>query len=322
MKQVPILIQLIHIHGPFKGEIKNFSGSEITVGRHPSCDLQFPKDLVAISRYHAKIIRDGNRFKIIDQSTNGTFVNNERIKEAYLKNGDVIFFTQGGPKVSFLTQMGDAAQAAGAVQPPPTPQQTTSQYDKQPVAKPPQASVPPIQAPARVPPPTVQRNSTPAPPVQTTGPPSPPAQDEGIRIETIKAPLVIQYGATLQSFNELPIVVGTRVSCDMVLDHPALVAEHAKFFFYNGDYMVKDLTGQNMIRVNEQLIASPSPVRPRDIILLTPQGPSFQFMEGGRMIEVHMPEGPEEQASAVSQTTSEPSKKKKKSGSLFGNLFR
>ena len=107
MKQaLNLIVQLVHIHGPMKGEIQEFSCREITIGRHPSCDLQFPKDQVAISRTHARITRDGNRFKIEDTSTNGTFVNGTKITESWLKNGDVIFFTDGGPKVSFLTREG------------------------------------------------------------------------------------------------------------------------------------------------------------------------------------------------------------------------
>jgi len=100
MKQpTSIIVQLVHIHGPLKGEIQEFGSNEIIIGRHASCDLQFPQDLIVISRKHANIIREGNRFKIIDHSTNGTFVNGERITEAYLKNGDVIFFTEGCPSL-------------------------------------------------------------------------------------------------------------------------------------------------------------------------------------------------------------------------------
>jgi len=93
MKQpLPIIVQLVHIHGPLKGEIQEFDRDEIHIGRHPSCDLQFPKDLAVISRKHAVIVREGNRFKIVDSSTNGTFVNGSRISETWLKNGDVSLF--------------------------------------------------------------------------------------------------------------------------------------------------------------------------------------------------------------------------------------
>ena len=54
-----------------------------------------------MSRKHAEIIREGNRFKLVDLSANGTFVNGKRVKEVYLKDGDVLTFAEGGPKVSF-----------------------------------------------------------------------------------------------------------------------------------------------------------------------------------------------------------------------------
>ncbi|RLC04506.1 MAG: hypothetical protein DRH34_03960, partial [Deltaproteobacteria bacterium] len=135
MKQpTSIIVQLVHIHGPLKGEIQEFGSNEIIIGRHASCDLQFPQDLIVISRKHANIIREGNRFKIIDHSTNGTFVNGERITEAYLKNGDVIFFTEGGPKVSFLTRVGEVLEIPDAVPvPAPAPPRPAPQSIQKPV---------------------------------------------------------------------------------------------------------------------------------------------------------------------------------------------
>ena len=100
-----IIIQLVHILGPMKGEIQEFSEEAISIGRHPACHLRFPADLTGVSREHAHIIREGNRFKLIDRSSNGTFVNGKRAKEVYLKSGDVLEFSGGGPKVSFLTQV-------------------------------------------------------------------------------------------------------------------------------------------------------------------------------------------------------------------------
>ena len=105
MKQPPIIvIQLIHMEGPLKGEIQEFSQPEIFIGRSATCQVCFPKDLAIVSRVHARIVREGNRFMLMDQSTNGTFVNGKQVKEAILKDGDVLLFAEGGPKVSFLTQ--------------------------------------------------------------------------------------------------------------------------------------------------------------------------------------------------------------------------
>jgi class 3 adenylate cyclase len=108
MKQpLPLIVQMVHIHGPMKGEIQEFDRREIHIGRHPSCDLRFPKDLAVISRKHAVVVREGNQYKIIDTSANGTFVNGSRISETWLKSGDVIFFTPCGPQVSFFIREGE-----------------------------------------------------------------------------------------------------------------------------------------------------------------------------------------------------------------------
>ena len=118
MSMIPdISVQLVHIQGPRKGDIQDFTENEISIGRHPDCQVNFPKDLTNLSRIHARIVREGNRFKLIDASTNGTYVNGQRISETFLRDGDVLMFTENGPKVSFLTQTGSAQP--GAQQLPP-----------------------------------------------------------------------------------------------------------------------------------------------------------------------------------------------------------
>ena len=105
MKTVPdIVVQIVHIEGPLKGEVQEFSDSEIQIGRNSSCHVIFPKDQMTISRLHATIVREGNRFRIIDKSSNGTLVNGKFVTDQYIKDGDVIFITEQGPKISFLTR--------------------------------------------------------------------------------------------------------------------------------------------------------------------------------------------------------------------------
>lgn len=296
MKQpLPIIVQLVHIHGPMKGEIQEFDRNEIHIGRHPSCDLQFPKDLSVISRKHAVIVRDGNRHKITDTSTNGTFVNGIRINETWLKNGDVIFFTQGGPKVSFLTREGELIQTSLSPSPP-------VKYDPHNPSAPEEPQSPSI-----------------SPPVS----PLPQATDlasASFQMETVKIPLVIQYGPVLKSFTELPIIIGTHAECDLNLDHASLSHKHVQIFFSQGDYMVKDLTGRNLLRINNRQISSPAPLNPGDQLFLTESGPAFQFMEGGRMAEIPM--SPlEKEPPEKDNTSSENMTAKKKTGSFFNKLF-
>jgi pSer/pThr/pTyr-binding forkhead associated (FHA) protein len=293
MTQPPsIIVQLVHIHGPMKGEIQEFAGNEIFIGRHPSCDLQFPKDIVAISRKHAHIVRDGNRFKLVDSSTNGTFVNGTKIDESWLKNGDVIFFTEGGPKVSFLTRQGETAQAVSA---PPSQ------------AHP----LPEVQAPVHP-----QPAQAAQPPEQQTAPPP------EIRVEPVRAPLVIQYGVVLKSFNELPITLGTSLACDLPLENPSLAEQHAQIFFSQGSYRIKDLTGRNSIQINNQPIVSPAALTPGDKLYLTMDGPAFQFIEGGRMAEISIPR--QDVINELENPDPKKNKKeiaKKKTGSFFKKIF-
>ena len=288
-----IIVQLIHIHGPLKGKIQEFSGPEITMGRHSSCDLQFPQDLVVISRRHATIVREGNRFRIIDQSTNGTFVNGEKTAEAYLKNGDVIFFTQDGPKVSFLTRIHETSESPD-IAIPLTPVAPCAAREKpaQPVSP---ASLPSFR------------------PV----PPSP-----GYRVETAKVPLVIQYGPILQSFNELPITIGADHDCDLRLDHPSLAGQHIQIFFSQGSYGVKDLTGRSQVLINSRPILSSSPLASGDRLFFTPEGPAFHFLEGGRMAEIPMPKQESHSGNETASSPKNETPSREKSGSLFKKFFR
>jgi ribosomal protein S27E len=58
-----------------------------TIGRSPDCGIFL--DDVTVSRKHAVLVQDGERWRIEDQgSLNGTFVNRERVDDAVLADGD------------------------------------------------------------------------------------------------------------------------------------------------------------------------------------------------------------------------------------------
>ena len=60
-----------------------------TIGRNDTADLQV--DSSQVSREHATITRQGRKFKVRDLgSTNGTFLNGQRIEEATLADGDLL----------------------------------------------------------------------------------------------------------------------------------------------------------------------------------------------------------------------------------------
>jgi len=258
MTTIPtIVVQLVHIDGPLKGEIQEFFDQEISMGRLPTCQVQFPKNFTMISRNHARIVREGNRFKLVDQSANGTFVNGKRVTEAYLKSGDVLILAEGGPKVSFLTRVEEGRPQPQAVTPPGAPAE-------------PQAA------------PTPQ---TPAQQIQPA--PEAPLQ---VSIQKVQAPLIVQYGPTLRSFKELPVTIGKNPGCDLSLEHPQILDKHAQFFFDQGQYWVKDLTGRNLILIDGQPINLQGPLNPNSTVSLSPQGPTFRFLGGGRLAEFEEPE--------------------------------
>ena len=248
MPQTPnITVQLVHILGPLKGKIQDFSQFPVQIGRHSSCQVRFEKDLTTISRRHARIERQGNRFRIIDASTNGTYVNSKRIADVYLRDGDVITFTENGPKASFLTKI-----ETGNAPIPPSP--------AAPSTPPPHPHVPE--------------------PGHTVGP------DMEIPVISANAPLVIQFGPTLLSYNLLPVTIGTDPACDFVIANDALAGRHIQIFFSENDYYAKDLTGSSMVSINGRPIGTQSVLAQGAELSLTHQGPKFRFLGGGRLAEI------------------------------------
>ena len=253
MKSPIIIVQLVHIYGPLKGEIQEFSESTILIGRHPSCHVLFPKDVATVSRKHAQIVREGNRFKLIDQSTNGTFVNGKKVKEAYLRDGDVLIFAESGPKVSFLTRM---VERQNEIKDTPLPGLSQE--------------------------PEIDRIEKPS----IAQAQSEPNLAEEISMQQVQVPLVIQFGPTIRSFKKLPVTIGKNPDCDLSINHIAILDRHARIFFSQDQYRIKDLTGQMLISINGQPVNFQSPLTPEDIVALTPQGPTFRFLNGGRLAEI------------------------------------
>ncbi len=256
MKRAPIItVQLVHIQGPLKGNIQEFTKDIVALGRHPGCDLCFPKDLTTISRKHAEIVREGNRFKLMDHSTNGTIVNGKKVKETFLKDGDVLEIGEGGPKVSFLTRIED--EQVGMEDMLLSPQE-------------------PHETPER----KVEEKTGDREPVEVLH-----EKQAEPSVETMAAPLVIQYGPAIRSFKQLPVTIGSHPNCGFVINQPSIISHHMQLFFFDNGYWVKDLTGQKMVTVNGKTIEFQSRLSISDYISLGPLGPSFTFVGMGRLAE-------------------------------------
>jgi pSer/pThr/pTyr-binding forkhead associated (FHA) protein len=80
---------LVVKRGPNAGSRYVLGAGQTTIGRHPDSDIFL--DDVTVSRRHAEIYHDDNRFTAVDVgSLNGTYLNRERIERADLHNGDEV----------------------------------------------------------------------------------------------------------------------------------------------------------------------------------------------------------------------------------------
>lgn len=86
--------------------------AEWTIGSQTDREVQFMDS--GVSALHAKIVNEGERWKVLDQmSANGTFVNGKRANVSYLASGDRVRF---GPVECVFHTDGSSARAITASQ--------------------------------------------------------------------------------------------------------------------------------------------------------------------------------------------------------------
>jgi diguanylate cyclase (GGDEF)-like protein len=99
---------MLQLDGPEAGLLRALGDGPEVLGRHPSCS--FVIEDASVSRHHARISRAGDSYEIEDLgSRNGTFVQNQRVERATLKEGDVV---RVGSRASFRLTVADAAHEA------------------------------------------------------------------------------------------------------------------------------------------------------------------------------------------------------------------
>ncbi|MDR2232000.1 MAG: FHA domain-containing protein [Tannerella sp.] len=98
------------------GETQEIIIDRIELGRDPRCQVRFDNTMTTISRRHAAIVRDGDRWKLLNLSeTNPTLLNGRNVTdEWYLQNGDEIELSLGGPRLGFIIPTGKNA-AVGSI---------------------------------------------------------------------------------------------------------------------------------------------------------------------------------------------------------------
>lgn len=90
------------------GESQKIIIDQIELGRDSNCQVQFDESFETVSRRHAAIIRDGDKWKLVQLSTTNTTLLNGRAidTEWYLENGDEIQLAIGGPRLGFIVPEG------------------------------------------------------------------------------------------------------------------------------------------------------------------------------------------------------------------------
>src|SRR6185503_9279212 len=109
-------LALRFISGKYQGgEFPLEEGKEIVVGRSSDLDMVLVEEMV--SRRHARIRMAGGIISIEDLgSTNGTFVNGEKIQKAQLKEGDRVLI--GTSILKVISSDGTAAGSKRKIEPP------------------------------------------------------------------------------------------------------------------------------------------------------------------------------------------------------------
>lgn len=197
MTQALERILLHHLEGSRQGEVDSFVQPVVSVGRAPDCHLVLAADKGVSSR-HCEIRQDAGQFEVVDNnSTNGLFVNEERITRQALNNGDTIRFGWLGPmvKVEFeaavramhpahpmddaqstvmvsARRIQQAAEALGEAAPAVVPKSPQ-------ITMPPPSRAPAAPRPVVAPPPRATPAAAPAPPPPAAARPSRPAKAPG-----------------------------------------------------------------------------------------------------------------------------------------------
>jgi pSer/pThr/pTyr-binding forkhead associated (FHA) protein/soluble lytic murein transglycosylase-like protein len=97
---------LVRKSGPLAGARRMIRGDVTRVGRGPDNDVVID-EMTTISAHHFEIRKESGSYKIQDlNSTNGTFVNGERIGEAILKPSSSIQLGSAGPEFAFVLDDG------------------------------------------------------------------------------------------------------------------------------------------------------------------------------------------------------------------------
>jgi pSer/pThr/pTyr-binding forkhead associated (FHA) protein len=222
------------------------TGASLVFGREAGCDV-----VVAgtdVSRRHAEIVQTPKGYLLVDSSTNGTFVNEERVEgQRILARADVLRL--GDEQFRFYV---DVAPAAAGAPSPPGPAQAV------PPSPPPAAQA--ASGPGQVPPPpgAADRLRHTVHGVEAYVPPKPAAAPSFANFLVRSGGLAGQRLAV-----RTPVVnIGRADYNDLVVPDPSVSTSHAKLQRREGVWVLVDLDSTNGTFVDGEPVKGETPLAP------------------------------------------------------------
>ncbi len=224
------------------------SGTTLVFGREAGCDVVVPgKD---VSRRHAEILATPKGYVIVDASTNGTFVNEERVQEQrLLMRADVLRL--GDETFRFYADPAPiAAPAAPTVPAPPPP--------PVPPAPPPPGPGAEVGAGAAGAQAKLQNTAFGLPSVKRGEPSEPPLASFLVREGALK-------GQRLAV--RTPIAnIGRAEYNDLIVPDESVSTSHAKLQRREGVWVLTDLDSTNGTFVDGEQVRGEAPIAPASVV--------------------------------------------------------
>src|SRR6266576_3004368 len=226
------------------------AGASLVFGREAGCDVVVPGE--DVSRRHAEIVQTPKGYLLVDSSTNGTFVNEERVEgQRILARADVIRL--GDEQFRFYA---DVAPATAS--PPPSPGAAASP----PWAAPPPAEAQPTGGPGQATPPpgATERLRHTVHGLEAFVPAS-PRSAAGAPFASF---LVRSGGLVGQRLSvRTPVVnIGRADYNDLVVPDPSVSTSHAKLQRREGVWVLVDLDSTNGTFVDGERVKGEAPLAP------------------------------------------------------------
>jgi len=255
-------LKVVQSNSEAAGRTWNFTSNDMPyrIGRGGTSDFPVKIDLkdLGVSAVHATIQFSNGQYWIVDEgSTNGTFINGDRLKPAQrrvLENGQIIRL---GANIELeFTDKNKVFQSMSTSQKLP------------PIAKP-QPQTPPAATTPAAPPPAPPVTAAPPPaPVQPTAPPMDFSEEKTNVTRMglppgVKATLELLPSGPSYPIQELEYTIGRRRTNSLPLERLGVSREHARFAWQNAErcFTIEDLNSGNGTFVDDQQLPPNVPKR-------------------------------------------------------------